>query len=120
MLDKDMSPLGFDTTKMYNFISQRFINVSAMVQEQALKWLQTLTMLEIIIPLNLLFSMFKDGIEAMQQTNKSDLNNENMLKIIQNENGYHACKYFFDFLNLYSLKDLESLNCTTLKIDGYN
>lgn len=88
-----MSPLGFDTTKMYNFISQRFINVSAVVQEQALKWLQTLTMLEIIIPLNLLFSMFKDGIEAMQSSNKTSFSNENVMKIVQNENGYHSCKY---------------------------
>lgn len=95
MLDPDMSPLGFDTTKMYNFIAQRFINVSAMVQEQALKWLQTLTMLEIIIPLNLLYSMFKDGIEAMQQTNKTSLSNENLMKIIQNDNGYHSCKNLF-------------------------
>lgn len=40
ILDSDMSPLGFDAKKMYNFVGLRFKNVSAGVQEQALHWLQ--------------------------------------------------------------------------------
>lgn len=35
-----MSPLGFDAVTMYQFISVRFSNTSASVQEQTLSWLQ--------------------------------------------------------------------------------
>ncbi|XP_065166264.1 protein unc-79 homolog isoform X3 [Atheta coriaria] len=66
ILDTDMSPLGFDAKKMYNFVSLRFEKPSAKVQEQALKWLQTLTMLEIVIPLPLLFSIFGDAVKFMK------------------------------------------------------
>lgn len=40
ILDNDMSPLGFDAKKMYNFVGLRFKNAAAKVQEQALHWLQ--------------------------------------------------------------------------------
>lgn len=69
ILDPDMSPLGFDAKKMYNFVAKRFVNTSAKVQEQALNWLQTLTMLEIMIPLSQLFSIFSDGVAIMQSMN---------------------------------------------------
>lgn len=68
-----MSPLGFDAKKMYNFVAKRFVNTSAKVQEQALNWLQTLTMLAITIPLTQLFSMFSDGVAVMRKTNAADL-----------------------------------------------
>lgn len=61
-----MSPLGFDAKKMYNFVAKRFVNTTAKVQEQALNWLQILTMLEIMIPLTQLFSMFGDGVKIMK------------------------------------------------------
>ncbi|XP_071438717.1 protein unc-79 homolog [Hetaerina americana] len=66
ILDPDMSPLGFDAKKMYHFISIRFKKTAAKVQEQALNWLQILTTLEIVIPLNLLFSMFGNGVKGMR------------------------------------------------------
>ncbi|XP_046744184.1 protein unc-79 homolog isoform X3 [Diprion similis] len=72
ILDPDMSPLGFDAKKMYNFVAKRFVNTTAKVQEQALNWLQILTMLEIMIPLTQLFSMFGDGVEVMKATIQSD------------------------------------------------
>ncbi|XP_063983209.1 protein unc-79 homolog isoform X2 [Diachasmimorpha longicaudata] len=72
ILDTEMSPLGFDAKKMYNFVAKRFINTSAKVQEQALNWLQTLTMLEITIPLTQLFSMFSDGVAVMGTTNTAE------------------------------------------------
>jgi len=40
ILDSDMNPLGFDATKLYNFIGIRFKRTSAKVQEQALTWIQ--------------------------------------------------------------------------------
>lgn len=40
ILDSDMSPLGFDATKLYNFIGVRFKGTTAKVQEQALTWIQ--------------------------------------------------------------------------------
>ncbi|XP_045481676.1 protein unc-79 homolog isoform X1 [Harmonia axyridis] len=73
ILDTEMSPLGFDEKKMYHFVAERFKKNSSKVQEQALHWLQTLTLLEIVIPLNLLFTIFEDGVLHMKQgTNRSD------------------------------------------------
>ncbi|XP_068237998.1 protein unc-79 homolog isoform X5 [Palaemon carinicauda] len=68
LLDADMSPLGFDANQMYKFISVRFVNTSASVQEQTLSWLQILSSLEIIIPMTLLLTMFHDGVTALCNT----------------------------------------------------
>ncbi|XP_066975472.1 protein unc-79 homolog isoform X11 [Macrobrachium rosenbergii] len=65
LLDADMSPLGFDANQMYRFISVRFVNTSASVQEQTLSWLQILSSLDIVIPMNLLLTMFHDGVTAL-------------------------------------------------------
>ncbi|XP_057672302.1 protein unc-79 homolog isoform X3 [Diorhabda carinulata] len=67
ILDTDMSPLGFNAKKMFQFVSFRFQKTSAKVQQQALQWLQTLTLLEIIIPLNLLFTIFGEGVSFMKE-----------------------------------------------------
>ncbi|XP_026830601.1 protein unc-79 homolog, partial [Ooceraea biroi] len=72
ILDRDMNSLGFDTKKMYNFVAKRFVNTSAKVQEQALNWLQTLTMLEITLPLDQLFSIFSDGVAVMQAMSSAE------------------------------------------------
>lgn len=85
ILDIDMSPLGFNAWEMYHFVAIRFEKTTAKVQEQALHWLQvnidrayfitialisvhfqTLTMLELVIPLHLLFSIFGDGVRIMK------------------------------------------------------
>lgn len=45
ILDTDMSPLGFNAKKMYQFVEYRFQKTTAKVQQQALQWLQvTLTL----------------------------------------------------------------------------
>ncbi|XP_060537394.1 protein unc-79 homolog isoform X2 [Cylas formicarius] len=67
ILDTEMSPLGFNAKKMYQFVALRFDKTNAKVQEQALKWLQTLTSLEITTPLHLLFSIFGDGVSFMKE-----------------------------------------------------
>lgn len=67
-----MSPLGFDAKKMYNFVAKRFVNTSAKVQEQALNWLQKLTILQIMIPLGQLFAIFSDGVAVMQSMNSEE------------------------------------------------
>ncbi|KAK5639447.1 hypothetical protein RI129_011939 [Pyrocoelia pectoralis] len=75
ILDVDMSPLGFNAYEMYHFLAIRFEKTTAKVQEQALHWLQTLTMLELIIPLHLLFSIFGNGVYVMKngvQLNEDD------------------------------------------------
>ncbi|VVC24664.1 Hypothetical protein CINCED_3A004663 [Cinara cedri] len=76
ILDSDMSPLGFDATKLYNFIGVRFKGTAAKVQEQALTWIQVLTSLEIGIPIQLLFNFFKDGVESL----KNIYINENIIE----------------------------------------
>ncbi|KAL1415960.1 hypothetical protein MTO96_028551 [Rhipicephalus appendiculatus] len=63
VLDPDLSPLGFNIKQMYGFLTARFENTTVQVQEQALYWLQILTMLEVPVPLNLLFSMFSSGVQ---------------------------------------------------------
>ncbi|KAK7086039.1 Protein unc-79, partial [Halocaridina rubra] len=65
LLDSDMSPLGFDSAQMYKFISMRFVNTTASVQEQTLSWLQILSSIDIVIPLTLLLSMFSDGVSSL-------------------------------------------------------
>ncbi|XP_047487267.1 protein unc-79 homolog [Penaeus chinensis] len=65
LLDTDMSPLGFDASQMYGFLSVRFINTPASVQEQTLSWLQILSSLNIVIPMNLLLTMFSDGVSSL-------------------------------------------------------
>ncbi|XP_076392328.1 UNC-79 domain-containing protein isoform X5 [Megachile rotundata] len=100
ILDRDMSPLGFDARKMYNFVAKRFVNTCAKVQEQALNWLQTLTMLEISIPLCQLFSMFSDGVAVMgamnsaeseqkpsKGTKKKDDEGNAICSVVENESG---------------------------------
>ncbi|KAG7162816.1 unc-79-like 2 [Homarus americanus] len=65
LLDSDMSPLGFDATQMYKFISVRFTNTSGSVQEQTLSWLQILTSLNIVIPMSLLLMIFREGVSSL-------------------------------------------------------
>lgn len=66
ILDPEMSPLGFDTQKLYNFVADRFINTNSKVQEQAIQWLQALTMLGITIPIPHLLLMFKNSVSGDQ------------------------------------------------------
>lgn len=96
-----MSPLGFDATKLYNFIGVRFKGTTAKVQEQSLTWiqvkyllfnifdnfnslnliLQVLTSLEITIPIHLLFNFFKDGLESLKKIyNKESIKESNFVK----------------------------------------
>ncbi|KAK8775211.1 hypothetical protein V5799_031444 [Amblyomma americanum] len=72
VLDPDLSPLGFNIKQMYGFLTARFENTTVQVQEQALYWLQILTMLEVPVPLNLLFSMFTSGVHMGAPTTPSD------------------------------------------------
>ncbi|ESO85360.1 hypothetical protein LOTGIDRAFT_154853 [Lottia gigantea] len=63
--DIDMCPLPFTLEKMYHFITERFADSSASVQEQALQWLQILSSLDIIIPMHLFLKMCKVGVEQI-------------------------------------------------------
>lgn len=66
MLDREMSPLGFEPKAMYHFVAIRFSHTTSKVQQQALHWLQILSKLEILIPLEQLFAMFGDGVRIMK------------------------------------------------------
>lgn len=104
-----MSPLGFDAKKMYNFVAKRFVNTCAKVQEQALNWLQTLTMLEISIPLCQLFSMFSDGVAvmgAMNSTESEQKPSKGTKK--EDDEGNAICN--FQFLKPCFLVDIEDLH----------
>ena len=56
--DIDMCPLPFTLEKMYCFISERFTDPSAYVQEQALQWLQV----SIYVYLNKTWTRLAPGI----------------------------------------------------------
>ncbi|CAL1284324.1 unnamed protein product [Larinioides sclopetarius] len=71
VLDPDLSPLAFTAEQMYMFLIKRFKSSSAPVQEQALCWLQILSMLEVPVPLELLYSMFNDGVRNMTSRDKT-------------------------------------------------
>lgn len=112
ILDPEMSPLGFDAKKMYNFVAKRFINTSAKVQEQALNWLQTLTMLEITIPLTQLFCMFSDGVAVMSTTNSADFDEKAYKQrhkdYSDNDNGDDTiCKFMNKIIFTYKIESCE-------------
>lgn len=67
VMDPEMNPLGFEARQMYQFIAVRFHQTSHKVKEQALKWLQVLSKLEIVIPLYFIFSVFREGIRPKQE-----------------------------------------------------
>lgn len=70
VLDPDLSPLGLPPKQMYHFISICFERANPIDQEQALSWLQILTLLEIPVPINLLNSMFLTGIKSLVSDEK--------------------------------------------------
>ena len=82
IFDPDMSPLGFDAKEMYQFISDRFHGTKVEVQRQALQWLQLLCLLNVQVPLEILFEMFNQGLERLHQgpmaevANAEDLDEE--------------------------------------------
>ncbi|XP_065352317.1 protein unc-79 homolog isoform X2 [Cloeon dipterum] len=72
LLDPEMSPLGFDSKTMYNFLTVRFSRTSASVQKQTLTWIQFLTSLEIVVQINILLKMFSEGVRTMKVANPDD------------------------------------------------
>lgn len=67
IFDPDMSPLGFDAREMYQFISKRFVSTSAEVQQQGLQWLQRLCLMNIDIPIDILFEMANNGVDSLHK-----------------------------------------------------
>ncbi|XP_074643701.1 protein unc-79 homolog [Tubulanus polymorphus] len=65
MFDTDMCPLPFSVEKMYQFISERFDETTASVQEQSLLWLQILSSLDIIVPLQMMVRTFRMGVQSL-------------------------------------------------------
>jgi len=64
VFDNELSPLCFDTSQVYRFISSRF-ELSSVLQEQSLQWLHIMTSLEVFIPVQLLLQTFHSGIEVI-------------------------------------------------------
>ncbi|KAG1659999.1 Protein unc-79 [Nymphon striatum] len=67
VFDVDMSPLGFDASQMYQFISNKFTELSIDAHEKALLWLQNLTALEVFLPLDLLFTMYTTSVTTLSK-----------------------------------------------------
>ncbi|KAG8292811.1 Protein unc-79 [Homalodisca vitripennis] len=93
MLDPEMSPLGFEVKKLFHFISVRFKQTTPKVMEQALNWLQVLTILDIVIHRHLLFTFFEDGINSMKEGDIKERDKEIPRKscispVIEDESGH--------------------------------
>ncbi|KAM5274598.1 protein unc-79 homolog isoform 4-T4 [Ctenodactylus gundi] len=67
MFDIELCPLPFSLEEMFSFISCRFTGYPSSVQEQALLWLHVLSELDITVPLQLLISMFSDGVNSVKE-----------------------------------------------------
>ncbi|XP_026636666.1 protein unc-79 homolog isoform X10 [Microtus ochrogaster] len=67
MFDIELCPLPFSMEEMFGFISCRFTGYPSTVQEQALLWLHVLSELDIMVPLQLLISMFSDGVNSVKE-----------------------------------------------------
>ncbi|XP_058596126.1 protein unc-79 homolog isoform X12 [Neofelis nebulosa] len=67
MFDIELCPLPFSLEEMFGFISCRFTGYPSSVQEQALLWLHVLSELDIMVPLQLLISMFSDGVNSVKE-----------------------------------------------------
>ena len=84
VLDPDLSPLGFTTKQMYDFISSRLDNCTPSVQEQALNWMQVLTMLEVPVPIKLLLTMLETAMNSLGNRNRSTTPYNKTVKIVAN------------------------------------
>uniref|UniRef100_A0A670Y9A7 Unc-79 homolog, NALCN channel complex subunit n=1 Tax=Pseudonaja textilis TaxID=8673 RepID=A0A670Y9A7_PSETE len=67
MFDIELCPLPFSMEEMFGFISCRFTGYPSSVQEQALLWLHVLSELDIVVPLQLVISMFSDGVNSVKE-----------------------------------------------------
>jgi hypothetical protein len=106
IFDPEMSPLGFDMKKMYNFIATRFNNSNATTEVQALNWLQMLTILEITIPLSHLFAMFNDGTSINENIilcQNNDFNIEAMSNEAKDIKDSRIRKYNIIYIKYFSL-----------------
>ncbi|XP_057379206.1 protein unc-79 homolog [Daphnia carinata] len=64
LLDSSMSPLGFDAQQMFRFLAVRFRGTHLRVQQQTLNWLQLLSSLHIVVPIDLLVNIFQEGVNT--------------------------------------------------------
>lgn len=70
VLDPGENRLGLKAEEMYGFIFHRFRNTPLSVMYQGLKWVQTLTILAVHVPLNDIYKMFTSReVSANEQGN---------------------------------------------------
>ena len=67
MFDHDISPVSFGPESMFHCISVRFERRPTETQEQALNWLQLLSQMEIVIPIDILLKMFTKGEQEINK-----------------------------------------------------
>jgi hypothetical protein len=72
-----MSPLGFDAQQMFRFLAVRFRGTHLCVQQQTLNWLQLLSSLHIVVPIDLLVNIFQEGVNTSKLDNDNDNDNDN-------------------------------------------
>ncbi|VDP99777.1 unnamed protein product [Trichobilharzia regenti] len=65
IFDATAGPFPFLPQKVYHFASERFFNTPVSVQDQALSWLEILTIVEVPIPMKELLTMFAAGVASL-------------------------------------------------------
>ncbi|KAH8860667.1 Protein unc-79 like [Schistosoma japonicum] len=65
IFDATAGPFPFLPQKVYHFASERFVNTPVSVQDQALSWLEILTIVEVPIPMKELLTMFAAGVASL-------------------------------------------------------
>lgn len=118
-----MSPLGFSIEKIYSFIIETFHHSNLRIQKKALNWLQMLTDIKIVIPLDLLFKAFINGLRDYEPSGKKSTEKKNIYNISQRWTSListiteHKKRLFSQqfvpiFINRsFSLKNLKSFFC---------
>lgn len=92
VLDPDLSPLGFTSKQMYQFIAIRLDNTTTPVQEQALYWIQMLTMLEVPVPIKILLPMLESAQKSLSVTNRNECPYSTIGKVVTHVAGSESSK----------------------------
>lgn len=77
-----MSPLGFDAQQMFRFLAVRFRGTHLRVQQQTLNWLQLLSSLHIVVPIDLLVNIFQEGVNTSKLDTDNDIPNFGSFRFI--------------------------------------
>lgn len=93
--------MTFTKEQIYKFISERLDDAPASIQEQALSWLQLLSLLDIKIPLGLLVDILKNGTESLHKIETRVLRHDQLNPKESQKQYYNDALQIFDTYEAY-------------------